>query len=433
MFCTNCGRELPKDGTPCICGSGQAEPVQNSVAEEEWAGDTTALNWENVEPNYQPAEEQPEEEDWAGETTALNWEDAQPAYQEPKEEEWAGDTTALSWDETQPTYTQPEQPVNPYIQQPYVQQPPVYQQPSYTAPSYAVQGGGSVLDVIRGVASSPIFMIAAIVMSVHLLLSIIKAFVPFDIYGIVYSIVPMLESIMPGMGVEMLDEIEPMIGELYAAQAMLGALSLPSMIMPALTVAALWMIFISAKKPAGPKTGGFTILQVLQIISLVGTGLGILLAIIVIIVVCMVVMMLIEEMSYYGMGGGENMTGVIIAVMIIAIIAVLASVALSLVYSIKVLTSIINAKKAIKNGVVEKTASKFVMIYNFAAAAILVIDIFGTISMMGWMSGLVNLCAAGANVLFALCIMQYNKAIKPLITPKNAAPQMPQQPTYPQY
>ena len=449
MFCTNCGRELPKDGTPCVCGSGQVDTTavqqtaEPTFAESEWAGETTTLNWEDVDPVQAPEAEpapQAPEASWANEAASMSWGETQPAAEQP-EEDWGNDTTVLTPENTQPAYSEPQPeityaPQQPVYQQPYVQPAPTYAQPAYTPPSYAVQPTNPVLDVIRGAASSPIFMIAAIVMSVHLLLSIIKAFVPFDFYGILYSIVPLLESIAPGMGAEMIEEASYVMSDLYAAQAMLGFLSLPSMIMPALTVAALWMIFISAKKPDGPKAGGLTILQVLQIISLVGIGLGVLLAIFVIIFVCMIVAMLIEEMSYYGMYGGEDMTGVLVLVAIVLIIVVLASVALSLVYAIKVLTSIINAKKAIKTGTVTKTASKFIVFYNFASAALLLLDVFGTISMMGWLAGLVNLCAAGANVLFALVIMQYNKAVKPLVVPKNAVgyiPQQPTPPTYPQY
>lgn len=460
MFCTNCGRQLPKDGTPCVCGSGQCEPAavqqpaepiatEPVAVENEWAGENPAVNWADAEP-VQPTEPEPApqviEETPAEEIAAPVFEEAQPAAEQPAEV-WNSDAAVPAPETTQPVYTEPQQPVMPQqpettyapqqpVYQPYVQPAPVYAPPAYTPPSYAVQPTNPVLDVIRGAASSPIFMIAAIVMSVHLLLSIIKAFVPFDFYGILYSFVPLLESIAPGMGYEMIEEASYVMSDLYAAQAMLGFLSLPSMIMPALTVAALWMIFVSAKNPDGPKTGGLTILQVLQILSLVGIGLSVLLAIFVIIFVCMLVTMLIEEMSYYGMYGGEDMTGVIVLVAIVLIIAVLAGVALSLVYAIKVLTSIINAKKAIKTGTVTKTASKFVVFYNFASAAFLLLDIFGTISLMGWVAGLVNLCAAGANVLFALVILQYNKAVKPLVVPKNAVgyiPQQPTPPTYPQY
>jgi hypothetical protein len=52
-------------------------------------------------------------------------------------------------------------------------------------------------------------------------------------------------------------------------------------------------------------------------------------------------------------------------------------------------------------------------------------------AVFGWKTAVLNLLAAAMNILFAVCIFKYNKAIKPWIVSKNAVPVVP--PVYPQH
>ena len=168
MFCTNCGRELPKDGKPCACGSGQAElVVQNRAAEQEWA----------VEELHTPVETQEQaESDWDDFESSGETELRQPEDYNPQPNAWND---------------APQQ--ESYIPPVYVQQPvqPTY----YAAPSYAVQQNNSVISVIRSIAGSPLFLIAVIIVSLHFVLNVVNRLMPLDITGFIYSIVGYLDSI----------------------------------------------------------------------------------------------------------------------------------------------------------------------------------------------------------------------------------------------
>ena len=412
MFCTQCGRELPKDGTPCVCGSGQAEfVVQNRTAEQEWAAEVAVLPEEPVQPEeiMQPeAETQPAEPVW--EEPAQTEEPEQPAEQEP---------VPPMWGETQPLPVQ----AAPYIE-------PMY--PPYAQPAYAAEPENPVLRAVRSVAGSPLLLITAIVLSVHFALSVVQAFMPIDLYNLVNYIAPILDSWIPGMGQDLLQEMNPVMTEFYAAQMSAGLMSIPAMIAPALSVAAVWMIYGSAKRADGPKTAGLTILQVLQILAVIGLSLCILLVIVLGIVAVMAVQMMLQEMSYYGIVDPALSSGITVGVIVVMVVLVLC-VVFALVYAAKVLSTVAGVKKAIRTGIVVKKASVFVAVMCLLSAVGLVVDLYGTFVLLGWMAALVNLFAAAVNVLFALCIFKYNKAVKPLRISKRAAQIPPQPPVYPQY
>lgn len=378
MFCTQCGRRLPEDGAPCVCGSGQAEKVA--------AEPVASIMPEDIPLSFAEAERMAEE---GGEVPQIFF---------SEESEPDAETTVY------------EEPIPQYIQ------PPVYM-----PPVYAVQQN-PLKEAIRKVAGSPVFLLAAIFMSAGLILSLVQLFVPVDFYGLFSSIVPLLDSIMPGMGSEFMQEMEASVGDLYTAQMGLALLGLPRLIAPALTVASLWMLFGSAKKQDGPKTGGLTILQVLQVLGVIGMSLSILLAVFVIVMIFALATMLIDELSYYGiMMEGGDMTGVIIAVMAVLIAIVVLTVIFGMIYTIKALNSVVRAKKAIRTGVVHKGASRFIMVCCFISAVVSLIDVYGAVQLLGVLNGVSCVISAGANLFFALTIARYNKAVKPFRVPKFSA------------
>lgn len=439
MYCTNCGRKLAEDGTPCVCGSGQCEPGAMPAAEPisepaELAVEETAepaAEAPAVEPGVLPAE--PED-------TALPVEPV--AYEEPAAPvEEAAEPAAM---EPQNPYVQSTDPYaqqgNPYVQpNPYAQQNP-YAQPApvYAPPAYAVQQPNEVHTAIRSIAASPIFMVATILMSAHFVLTLIRSFLPTDMMALINTILPLMQAVDPSLVYDS-SVIGEMTEALYQIQAALGLLNLPAMIVPALVLVGLWLTFVSAKKKEIPSGSGLMILQIVKILALVGTILSTLLVLIIGIAVVVAVGALAAEMSsysgYYGYSSAETSaaTGITV-ILVIVLILLLAVMAFSIVYAVKVVTSITGARKALKTGKVEKTASMLVAVFCFISAGITVLDMFGSIALSGWMNLPLSLCSAGANVLFALCIMQYNKAVKPLIAPKyQPVQQMPVPPQYPPY
>ncbi len=314
MYCTSCGRKLPKDGTPCVCGSGQAEPIA--------------------------------------------------AAQNPATPAWGAP-------------------------------PPVveYYQP--------VMPNSHAKELVRQIAASPLFLAAVITVSVQLLAQIISIFMPTDIMSMLNSVLQMLDAIEPGMGSYMYSELHEVVGALNSTQVV-G--SITSLIFPALSLTALWMIFASAKRFDGPKTSGFTILHVLQVFGVIGACFGVLGFVFVAVVIIVILASLANQFSYSGVG----FTVLAVVVLVIG----LALVVLSLVYEIKVLGSISRAKKAITTGILVKPASKLITVFCFICAVAAIPGIFADIFTGNFMASLVSLGGAVANVLFALVIMKFNKAVK---------------------
>ena len=58
------------------------------------------------------------------------------------------------------------------------------------------------------------------------------------------------------------------------------------------------------------------------------------------------------------------------------------------------------------------------MVCCFISAAVSLIDVYGTVQLLGVLSGVSCVINACVNLFFALTILRYNKAIKPFRTPK---------------
>lgn len=466
MYCTNCGRKLAEDGTPCICGSGQYEPVMMPAVEPapapviepipeiaEPAEPITAA------PVFEPAAEIPAEpviptpEPVAAEpfipavpvpvveepAAPVEYVDeysftpvAEPAAQQP--------VNPYAYQPAAPADPYAQRPANPYAQpvNPYVQQPPVPQPaPAYAPPAYAVKQPTAVHMAIRSVAASPLFLTAAILMSVNFVLTIVNSFIPSDITAIINTIIPILEMLDPftyysSMLYEITDILYEITDVLYEMQMLLAVLNLGNMILPALVLIGLWVTFASAKKNEIPGTAGLTILQIVKVISLVG---AIIAAVVFVIfaVICIIALVALSNevysFGYYSSSDEAILTGVTVVVVVVLLVLV-PVVVLALLYAIKVVTSISGAKNALRTGEAEKPASMLVAVFGFIAAGAGLLNLIT----LDWMSLLINLSVIGADVLFALCIIQYNKAVKPLIAPKVTPVQpMPAPPQYPPY
>lgn len=263
-------------------------------------------------------------------------------------------------------------------------------------------------ELVRQIAASPLFLAAVITVSVQMLAQIISIFMPTDIMSMLNSVLRMLDAIEPGMGSYMYSELHEVVGALNSTQVV-G--SITSLIFPALSLTALWMIFASAKRFDGPKTSGFTILHVLQVFGVIGACFGVLGFVFVAVVIIVLLASLANQFSYSGAGYGTDTTALTVLAVVVLVIG-LALVVLSLVYEIKVLGSISRAKKAITTGIIVKPASKLITVFCFICAVAAIPGIFADLFTGNFMASLVSLGGAVANVLFALVVMKFNKAVK---------------------
>ncbi|MCF2652361.1 hypothetical protein [Anaeromassilibacillus senegalensis] len=452
MYCIYCGKKLADDGTPCTCRAPQPvqpprvqppaatqpkpivpqpEPVAPQPEPVVPQPEPVVPQPEPVVPQPKPVVPQPEPIAPQPEPVVPQPEPVvpQPEPVVPQPEPVAPQPEPIAPQPplqqqspyvVQSPYTQP----SPYVQQPspYVQQTSPYVQPDpyaqyghpYQAPVHPAVQITPVHKAIKALAGSPLFLVGAILTSLTLVLSVIQAFIPVDYIHLISNFLQFLP-----MELRSSIDFEEIYAELYAAQSA-GTVStlismIPTLIVSGLGVAALWITFASGCDTKSPllKTSGLTILKVLQIIGLVGLGLLALMVVIGLVIAGVVFAMISSEVSSYERAMFNAVMWICISVLVIALIVL----AVMIVYSIKVIGSLNAAKKAIDTGKAVKKASMFVAIVSFIGAAIGIFNLYGDFVLTGWFSLLTGICSVGTQIVFGICIIQFNKKIGALIEP----------------
>ncbi|MBQ2668237.1 MAG: hypothetical protein IJF56_06395, partial [Clostridia bacterium] len=311
MFCVHCGRQLPENGY-CVCGALQpgqapqpepvvvtepepvilpeAEPIYETEAEPKSFTPAEPV-WKEVPPQNQPVPPvypvyQPPvyRNPYA---QPANNQPVYPAYQPPVN--------------TTPVYQNPYEPAVPAYTPPVEEQPaelhpafkpasfdepetipptelpvdelPMDEQPVYTPPvappSYALYNEQTPAQaVLSRVAGSPLFMAAAIVLSVQFVVGIVSTilsnFYASDIWSLLRTYMSYIQPYFPDLVYELDNLFWEIESYIYTVQRIINFATLPAKILPALTIAALWITFITAKRSSTPSTAGLTILQVMQ-------------------------------------------------------------------------------------------------------------------------------------------------------------------------
>ena len=301
-------------------------------------------------------------------------------------------------------YTDTYQPQNPYAQ-PYVQNPYAPRAAYPYQPAQQARPFAAACAAVKSLAASPLFLIGTIFVSLGFLLSLISAFIPVN-YARLFSMLP------PEVYYAL--DFSDLQYQLYMLQdgSVLTAFlfQLPGLILSALAVAGLWMTFASGKSGSSPtlKTSGLTILKVLQVFSVVGY------AVLALLLVILLVIVLVTAVSASGV---YDFVGAAMATLAVILLALLAVIALLIVYSAKVIGSINAAKAAAAGSAMLKKASMFVAVLGFLMAGYALIDLYGTVVFSGWLAALRNACTAGAQIVFGICIIQFNKRVASLRTP----------------
>ena len=364
MYCIYCGKPLPEDGTPCPCRAQQQE---------------------------QP---QPVETD-AEETGVLESEPVPVQSAEP-----------------QPVEPQPVEPQPPYVaQSPYIQPSPYVQRVNYNAPQPTPYGQPSapftpvitpVHGVIKAVAGSPLFLVGAILASVNVLISIIQSFMPVNVQQIVYTL---MQVMPPELRHEM--DFDSIFYAAASAQPR-GVVSvllsmLPGLVTSGLMLAALWITYASGRSQKSPllKTSGLTILKVLQTISLV--ALCLCAFVLVVLFIIFIVIWAVEE--------GDAVFGILFLLLFLAMALMFAP---AILYIAKIIGTLNTVKRAVDTGSVMKKASVFVAVMNFIFAGFGLLSLPGDVLFGGWLGALSGLIGAATQVVFGVCILQFNKQISAL-------------------
>lgn len=303
-----------------------------------------------------------------------------------------------------------QQPVQNPVQQPYYNPAPVV---------------GPVLDTVKKLMTSPLYLTAAIAYSCEILFSVALAVAGAGGW------LDLLEYYL-GWGMRRAGysswELSYLMDEINDAVPFLRGVTLGSALVeqiPSILMAVgIWLVFASAMdKSGGPmKTTGMTITKVITMIGLIGK---------------ILLLFIVEGVIIFVIAAASHYDDSIIGIGIFIIILVLLAMGLSILMNVKILETVGTMQKTIQMGQLSDKVSAYV------AVMLIISGIGSAINILGFKHIFVilhNLSGVVASIGFAVFIFQYRNKMRVLMAggvpyPANAAQpvyqaQPMQQPVY---
>ena len=294
-----------------------------------------------------------------------------PVEQAPPPQEYAPQAAPQPEYAPPPAYGQ-QAPQYPYPQQPVYPQQPAYQQPGYPAypppppvygyappPAYVMPAAptGPSVDAVRAAGKSPLFVAAAIVMVLMIIMTVVSAVMPSSsIYfmpgGDAYDA---LEEAFEDFPVDISDSFNGSFGGGGGMSALPGALF--SSIFPCLICIGMFMFYVSCRSPKPVSTGGLTLIKAMMIVYIVCIG-------IVAAIALPVLFLLLAGAGAANSalrGGGEG----VLAIMWIIIAAAVFMITMAIIYYAKIIQTIGNVTQTLRKGRASSEVSMFVVVLNF--------------------------------------------------------------------
>ena len=250
---------------------------------------------------------------------------------------------------------------------------------------------------VKKTGGSALFLIATITYSVLILLNLISAF-------------------MPSTASQYADLLYEMTYDysIYEAASIMTTGSIVSGLIQSiptiLICIGLWMIF-GASKSRKPRvsTGGFTMVNVIEIIMLVLTCIGLAIACIVMLVAALAVREA-NSWSLYGMSGANAVIGMAGTAFIVIFSIAILFLVLTIIYYAKFIGSIRVIKKAANGIVAGKKISLYVIVINFILIGFSVIGLIPNL-----MSLLINLLTITFNILITIALIQMRSRLNRVV------------------
>lgn len=268
---------------------------------------------------------------------------------------------------------QPEASAPIYTRPPVADPPPAYQ-PAYQSSEMPV------IQLMRRMARSPVFLVPAIAYTCMVLFQIAATF-----FGVAQvSLDPVVTQTV---------ETNAFLQNIYTTSVTFSALPL-SYIFSILAAVGIWMTFASAANQSGApiKTAGLTLLRVLQIISLV--------------VVCLLVLLLFGAVAILisTLGSYDN-TGAASALIVVVLLIAAVIVALAILYSVKTITTIECFRRSIRTGTPQGKISVYVAVMSILG---------GLLSLLAVLSGnlfnaLAGVAGAVSGIGFGVFLFRYRE------------------------
>lgn len=261
---------------------------------------------------------------------------------------------------------------------------------AYAAPAPArapvLRSDNPAVNAIKNLGASPLFLFAAIALSVALFFTLIQ-----NISGFSYPAV--LDSLTRGdLGLS---------SEFYRAYSAFRTVAVPMALIvavpDALIVAGMWMTFAAARstRDGGMRTAGLTMIKASLIVTIV---------LIAVVGAVVVIGLLVGGLAGFAAALDRSSDGAAFGVVFVLIYLVAAAViALALLYGIKCLRLIDRVKGTLRTGVADFRGPMYVVVWNFVAASGSAFAVFSG-SFFGAMA---LLASAAASVVFSLLILRF--------------------------
>ncbi len=283
-------------------------------------------------------------------------------------------------------------------------QPPVSYAPPVNYPS-PVAPANPVIEAFRSVASSPLLLVAVILLSVSIVLSFLA----------VGENMVSLNEVFGELGeVVNSSELNELLGEVGNLEVSTG--NSVGSIWNILLAVGLWMTFASAKKQQSTiATGGLTMVWVVSIISLISTCLLVALVAILSVVLALLV------------AGSEG--GAFAATLAVVLLLLFGGIfAFAIVCEVKQMKTINVARQTLTTGLPSDKVSMLVIVMAIIAGGVQVLS--GLDFLTAPLSSLSNAAYGVSTILLAVVGLNYRRAMRQLMA---AAPVMPYAPVAPAY
>lgn len=240
-----------------------------------------------------------------------------------------------------------------------------------------------VLNMVKEMASSPLFLIAVIAFTAQILFSIIGAFLsgPNTIAAI-SEIAKVVD--LPYKAYAILDRLHLVGGAPITIAVVLG--QIPSI----LIAVGLWQTYLSAVTRTSMNTSGLTMIKVIIVINLVLSVIGL---------TTIEILLLLLTIA-------AAEAGIAAAIMVALVMAFAAVFSFNIVYLTKVIKTINTVKNTIATGVPSDRVSSFVAIWGYICASFLIFSLHGTFATLS------SLCSMTALICFGTVLLKYKDKMR---------------------
>ena len=274
--------------------------------------------------------------------------------------------------------------------------PPVQPQPPY---GYVPRH--PVIEAVRSVILSKVFLVALIALTAAVCLNILGST---ETASTVTDFITEMQTEM-GMGMDMgtdatLPEYTDALTSVASVFGTIGG-SVPNVLL----LVGLWMTYASAKKyQSGISTAGLTLVWVMQIIGLVG--------------ICIAAAVLALIFMLAGLGAFVE-PDVAPYIALIAVLTVLLGglMALVIVYQVKVMKMVNAVRQTLTTGVPADKISMLVVVMCYIGGVFSAVSALGTILLTGLFTGLATAASAVASITFALTAQRYRDTMRQMMAP----------------